>query len=89
MREEVINDKIYLTMSVVIRLSKIGRRGEAKFRVIVIEKRERRDGKPIEILGWYEKRQDAKLKAINMERYNYWVGKGATPSVTVARIISS
>ncbi|MBI2028727.1 MAG: 30S ribosomal protein S16 [Candidatus Levybacteria bacterium] len=74
-------------MSVVIRLSKIGRRGEARFRVVVSEKRSRRDGKPIEILGWYEKRQDSQNKNVNMERYNYWVSKGGIPSQTVLKIV--
>lgn len=74
-------------MAVVIRLSKTGRRGEARFRVIVTEKRYRRDGKPIETLGWYEKREKTQSKNINMERYSYWVSKGATPSQTVAKII--
>ncbi len=73
-------------MSVAIRLSKIGRRGEARFRVVVIEKKERRDGKPIEILGWYEKRENSQNKNINMDRYSYWLGKGAMPSATVAKI---
>lgn len=74
-------------MSVVIRLSKIGKRGEARYRVVVAEKRERRDGKPIETLGWYEKREKTQNKDINMERYKFWVSKGATPSPTVAKIV--
>ena len=74
-------------MSVVIRLSKIGKRGEARYRVVVTEKRYRRDGKPIETIGWYEKRQNSQNKDINMERYKYWVSKGATPSVTVSKIV--
>lgn len=76
-------------MSVVIRLSKIGKRGEARYRVVVTEKRYRRDGKPIETLGWYEKRQNSQNKDIDMERYKYWVSKGATPSITVAKIALS
>ena len=76
-------------MSVVIRLSKIGKRGEARYRVVVTEKRYRRDGEPIESLGWYEKREKSHNKDIDMERYKYWVSKGATPSITVAKIIMS
>lgn len=73
-------------MSVVIRLSKVGKRGEARFRVVVTEKRERRDGKPIETIGWYEKKGKTQNKNINMQRYGYWISKGATPSITVAKI---
>ena len=76
-------------MSVVIRLSKIGKRGEARYRVVVTEKRYRRDGKPIETLGWYEKREKEQKKNINKDRYGYWISKGAIPSDTVASIINS
>ena len=75
-------------MSVVIRLSKTGKRGEARYRVVVTEKRYRRDGKPIETLGWYEKREKNENKEINKDRYNYWISKGAKPSPTVEKILS-
>lgn len=75
-------------MSVVIRLSKIGKRGEARYRVVVTEKRYRRDGKPIESLGWYEKKEKDQKNEINKERYAYWISKGALPSPTVEKIIN-
>lgn len=76
-------------MSVVMRLSKIGKRGEGRYRVVVTEKRYRRDGKPIESLGWYEKGIKDQKKEINKDRYNYWLSKGAIPSPTVAKIVQS
>ena len=76
-------------MSVVIRLSKKGKRGEGRYRVVVTEKRYRRDGLPIESLGWYEKREKgAESKDINKARYDYWISKGAKPSPTVEKIVS-
>jgi small subunit ribosomal protein S16 len=74
-------------MSVIIRLSKTGKRGEARYRVVVTEKRYRRDGEPIESLGWYEKRVNDQKNDINRERYDYWISKGAKPSATVDKII--
>ena len=76
-------------MSVVIRLSKIGRRGEGRYRVVVTEKRYRRDGEPIETLGWYEKREKEQKKVVNKDRYAYWLSKGAKPSPTVAKILEA
>lgn len=76
-------------MSVVIRLSKTGKRGEGRYRVVVAEKRYRRDGEPIETLGWYEKREKSENKQINKDRYNYWISKGAKPSQTVEKIVFS
>jgi len=76
-------------MSLVIRLSRTGKKGERKFRVIVKEKRSKRDGDSLEILGWYQKTKDHKKKEINKERFDYWISKGAQPSMTVAEIIKS
>jgi len=73
-------------MSLVIRLSRTGKRGERKFRIVVNEKRSRRDGKAVEILGWYEKGKEKDLK-LDKERYNYWISKGALPSTTVFKLI--
>lgn len=73
-------------MSLVIRLSKTGKRGEAKYRIVVKEKRSRRDGIPTEVLGWYRKTEKGEQKEIKKDRYNYWVGVGAQPSPTVKKI---
>lgn len=77
-------------MAVVIRLAKTGKRGEGRYRIVVTEKRYRRDGAPIETLGWYEKREKGvQNKQINQDRYIYWISKGAKPSATVAKIIAN
>lgn len=71
----------------VIRLTKTGRKGEAKFRVVVTEKRYRRDGSPSEYLGWVTKTAKGTQKDLNMERITYWLSQGAQPSVTVKKLI--
>lgn len=76
-------------MSVVIRLSKMGRKGEARYRMVVMEKRTRRNGRPIEILGRFEKSINGSKSEINKERYNYWISQGAQPSITVSKIINT
>ncbi len=75
-------------MAVVIRLSKMGRKGEARYRLVVSEKRSRRNGRPIEILGWFEKTTKGNKSEIKKDRYKYWVSQGAQPSTTVSKIIS-
>ncbi len=73
-------------MSVVIRLSKTGKKGERKFRIVVKEKRSKRDGKAIDILGWYIKGVKNGAE-VNKDRLNYWLSVGAKPSPTVSKII--
>lgn len=71
----------------IIRSTRTGKKGERKFRVVVTERRNRRDGDFVEQIGWYEKTKPENKKEINMERYNYWVSKGARPSETVASLV--
>lgn len=75
-------------MAVVIRLSRTGKKGERKFRVVVKEKRSRRDGDNIEVLGWYEMGKDGGKKELKMDRYQYWIGQGALPSPRVTKVVS-
>jgi len=75
-------------MSLVIRLTRTGKKGERKFRVVVKEKRSRRDGGFIDMLGWYEKSVDNSKKKIDMEKYKKWVANGAQPSETVQKIVA-
>ncbi len=73
-------------MSLVIRSARTGKKGERKFRIVVKEKRSRRDGKALEVLGWYEKGKNGK-KQLDKKRYDYWVSQGAKPSVAVEKLI--
>lgn len=74
-------------MAVVIRLTKTGRKGESKYRIIVKEKRSRRDGRPIESLGWFEKTEKGSKKEINKERYDYWISQGAKPTNAIINLL--
>jgi small subunit ribosomal protein S16 len=72
-------------MSLVIRLTRTGKKGERKFRVVVQEKRSKRDGGFIDMLGSYEKGPKG-LKKIDLDKYKYWISKGAQPSATLQEI---
>lgn len=75
-------------MSLVIRLTRTGKKGERRFRVVVSEKRSRRDGKAIASLGWYEKKETTENKHIDKNQYEYWVKQGAKPSATVLKLMT-
>ncbi len=72
-------------MSLVIRLSRTGKKGERKFRIVVKEKRSRRDGKYIDLLGYYEMGKNGK-KHLDEQKYKDWIAKGAIPSPRVVSI---
>lgn len=75
-------------MSLVIRFSKIGRRGERKYRIVVKEKRSKRDGKAVDTIGNYEKKdKDTVIKKIDEKKLKYWLANGAQLSESVKKII--
>lgn len=75
-------------MSLSIRSLRTGKKGERKFRIVVSERRSRRDGKAVENLGWYIKDKNG-TKEINKERVDYWVSKGAKLSPAIHKLINS
>lgn len=74
-------------MSLVIRLTRTGKKGERKFRVVVKEKRSKRDGGFVDMLGWYEMSKDNKKMKIDKKKYEHWISVGALPSDTVRALV--
>jgi small subunit ribosomal protein S16 len=70
-------------MALVIRLRQQGRTNRQTFRVVVADEKSPRDGKYIEMLGWYNPFQEENNIKIDGERLNYWLGKGARISENV------
>lgn len=57
------------------------------YRVVAIDSRRPRDGRALEILGFYDPLTEPATVQINAERLAAWVGKGALPSATVTKLI--
>lgn len=75
-------------MAVKIRLRKTGRCNGAAYRVVAADSRSPRDGKFLEMLGWYDPRKRSEKNfCLNQERIAYWVGTGAQLSETVASLV--
>lgn len=70
-----------------IRLTRMGAKKKPFYRVIIKEKRSKRDGKYLENLGFYNPMTDPPKAKLNHERIEYWIGKGAKPTKTVASLI--
>jgi small subunit ribosomal protein S16 len=74
-------------MALKIRLSRFGTKNEPHFRVLVTEERSRRDGAGVEQIGAYNPRSKANPLSIKIDRYDYWVSKGAKPSDTLHALV--
>jgi small subunit ribosomal protein S16 len=53
----------------------------------VYDSRTRRDGRPVEDLGFYDPKSEKEPVRINLDRVKHWLSVGARPSVTVATIL--
>ena len=77
-------------MALKIRMRQQGRTNRQTYRLVVTDIRNPRDGKYIEMIGWYNPFSNTHDSVVNAERINYWVGLGAqiTPNAQalIARI---
>lgn len=74
-------------MAVRIRLTRVGATKRPSYRVVAIDSRKPRDGRSLEILGYYDPLTDPATVQIDAERLNAWIAKGATPSDTVGKLM--
>ena len=72
-----------------IQLMRTGAKKSPSYRVVVKEKKSKRDGAYLENLGTYNPtRNPAEIK-LDLSRVNYWIEKGAQPTNTVSRLIKA
>ena len=70
-----------------IRLRRMGMKKTPHYRVVVINSREKREGRPIEELGFYNPK--TKEMKLNKEAALEWINKGAQPTGTVKYLIDN
>ena len=74
---------------VVIRLARTGSKKRPFYHLSVADQRFPRDGRFIERVGFFNpvaRGQEERLR-VDLERIEYWVGKGAKPSDRVAKLL--
>ena len=74
---------------VIIRLSRGGSKNRPYFHVVVADSRNRRDGRFIERLGFYNPlaAEGHEALRLELERVGHWQSKGAQLSDTVAKLV--
>ena len=79
-------------MAMKIRLARGGSKKRPFYRIVAADSRMRRDGRYIERLGTYNpllpKDSEERVK-MDLERVQYWLGEGATPTDRVARMLEA
>jgi small subunit ribosomal protein S16 len=74
-------------MAVKIRLTRLGKKKQPTYRVVVMDSRKPRDGKYIEQLGIYDPRQEPSLVSIDNERALHWLQTGAQPTERAQKLL--
>ena len=74
-------------MAVRIRLARHGRKKAPFYRIVAADGRMPRDGRYIERLGHFDPMADSGQLVLDLERVDYWIGVGASPSDTAASLI--
>ncbi len=74
-------------MAVKIRLTRMGKKKQPTYRVVVIDSRKPRDGAYIEQIGRYDPRQEPSLIEIDNERALAWLRNGAQPTDRARKLL--
>ncbi|MDR2722827.1 MAG: 30S ribosomal protein S16 [Cellulomonadaceae bacterium] len=74
-------------MAVKIRLKRFGKMRAPYYRIVVMDSRQKRDGRAIEEIGKYHPTEEPSFIEVDSERAQYWLGVGAQPTEQVAAIL--
>lgn len=72
-----------------IRLRRVGGKKQPSYRVVVADKESPRDGRFLEILGYYNPRTEPSTFEVKEDRVYDWLNKGAQPSESVMHLLES
>lgn len=72
---------------VTVRFARRGSRSKPYYHLVVTDKENPRDGKFIEQIGTYDPRKPMKDATVDLARLDYWLGVGAKPSESAAKVL--
>jgi len=72
---------------VAIRLRRGGAKKKPFYRIVAVDSRRKRDGKVLDILGYYDPKSEEAIIKIDIEKYNAWISKGAKASEAVKSLV--
>ena len=70
-----------------IRLRRMGAKKAPFYRVVVADSRFARDGRFIEVIGYYDPTKEPSVVKIDAEKAKQWLDNGAQPTDTVREIL--
>jgi small subunit ribosomal protein S16 len=70
-----------------LRLRRVGAKKQASYRIVAADSRSPRDGRFIEVVGFYNPRTEPETVQIKEDRALYWLSTGAQPTDAVTRLL--
>ena len=70
-----------------IRMTRFGAKKRPYYRIMAIDERKRRDGRPLEFLGTYDPKPDDEVLNLQLDAIEAWMAKGAQMSDTVRSLV--
>ena len=75
-------------MAVKLRLMRVGKKKQPSYRVVAADSRSPRDGRFIEIVGFYNPRTDPSTIDIDNDKAVHWLTNGAKPTERVQKLLT-
>lgn len=70
-----------------IRLRRLGKKRQPYYRIVVAERRERRDGDFVDMVGSYNPHADPPTLQVDADKVRDWISKGAQPSEAAEKVL--
>ncbi len=72
-----------------IRFRRVGLKGQPSYRIVAADKESPRDGRFLEILGFYNPRTEPTTLTVKEERVFHWMQNGAKPTESVEQVFKT
>ena len=71
-----------------IRLMRTGSKKKPFYRIVATDSRSPRDGRFLEILGFYDPRKKPHVSEVNIDKVKNWFNNGAKPTNRIEKLLS-
>ena len=72
-----------------IRLARVGKKKQPSYRVVIADARAPRDGRFVEIVGFYNPRTEPTTFEVDADKVRGWLNKGAQPSERIQKLLTA
>lgn len=74
-------------MALKIKLTRVGRKNDPKYRIVIAEARSKRDGKYVDNIGFYDPVPEKHVLTVDKTKLKDWITKGATFTKGTERLL--